>query len=271
MPAYRQIHTQIWKDAWFLDLDSDHKLLFIYLFSNERANLAGLYDLALKVICFETDLPQETVEEGLALFGKADKVIYEDGWVWVPNLLRYNAQNLASPKIQKHLRDTLETIPNIALKARWIEYYNGIAPDGYRIDTVSYPIYKEQEQDQEQEQEKTGADAPAPDGATSAPATFSEWQALVQEPPDGSNRHAVLRWMFETLYPGRDPPDYGYLGKVAREVGGAGRLADLLWQHSTRPPNGDVLRYILGRVKREKGETGQRPEMTDEKYLSSAN
>ena len=50
--------------------------------------------------------------------------------------------------------------------------------------------------------------------------------------------------MCEVLYPNRVPPAYGYLGKVAKQVGGAGRLADLLWQHSTRPPTGDLLAYI---------------------------
>lgn len=63
--------------------------------------------------------------------------------------------------------------------------------------------------------------------------------------------------MFEALYPGRDPPDYGYLGKIAKKVSGAGRLAELLWQHSAKPPTGDVLAYILqsenGRKKRASG------------------
>lgn len=31
MANYRQIHTQIWRDNWFLDLEADEKLLFIYL------------------------------------------------------------------------------------------------------------------------------------------------------------------------------------------------------------------------------------------------
>ena len=59
----------------------------------------------------------------------------------------------------------------------------------------------------------------------------------------------MLRQMCEVLYPNRDPPAYGYLGKVAKKVGGAGRLADLLWQHSTRPPTGDLLAYILAVAK----------------------
>jgi len=74
-----------------------------------------------------------------------------------------------------------------------------------------------------------------------APTTFQGWQARIQA---SKNRPAELRAMITALYPGRDPPDFGYIARVARSVGGAGRLADLLWQHSTRPPTGDVLAYV---------------------------
>ena len=42
MPGYRQLHTHIWSDNWFAELEPDLKLLFIYLFSNERASICGL-------------------------------------------------------------------------------------------------------------------------------------------------------------------------------------------------------------------------------------
>jgi hypothetical protein len=62
--------------------------------------------------------------------------------------------------------------------------------------------------------------------------------------------------MFAILYPGLDPPDFGYIGKTAKAVGGAGRLAELLWQFSTRPPTGDVLAYIQAGAKRAKERAG---------------
>lgn len=79
------------------------------------------------------------------------------------------------------------------------------------------------------------------EGTSPLPATFAEWYEAVRA---SDNRYATLRWMVKVLYPNRDPPDYAYIGKVAKQVGGAGRLADLLWQHSTRPPTGDLLAYI---------------------------
>jgi hypothetical protein len=77
---------------------------------------------------------------------------------------------------------------------------------------------------------------------TPAPATFTEWAGLLQA---STNRPADLVRMFAILYPNADTPTFGYIGKVARQVGGAGRLAELLWQNHTRPPTGDVLAYCL--------------------------
>ena len=150
MASFRQIHVKIWKDGWFLDLSADHKLLFIYLFSNERANLFGLYDLPLKVICFETGLPPDVVLDGLGQFADEGKAFHEDGWIWVRSLLTYNAQNLSSPKTQAHLKNTLDDIPDIPLKARALAYYRDKMGYIYPSDTHAIPILQEQEQEQDQ-------------------------------------------------------------------------------------------------------------------------
>lgn len=89
-----------------------------------------------------------------------------------------------------------------------------------------------------------GADIPP---APVLPTSLPDWQGRLK---DSHNRPADLVLMFRTLYPAAvDVPDYGYIGKVANKVGGAGRLAELLWQHSAKPPSGDVLAYIQESVK----------------------
>jgi len=117
-------------------------------------------------------------------------------------------------------------------------------PEGCRKDAGNNPA--EEKGSKENSTKDHGASAPAADAAPPVPSTFSGWQDAIRE---STNRQATLRWMIETLYPGLSPPDYPYIGKVARKVGGAGRLADLLWQHSTRPPTGDLLAYIQGVAK----------------------
>jgi hypothetical protein len=83
--------------------------------------------------------------------------------------------------------------------------------------------------------------------------TLSEaFHGLLEVLRTAANKPAILREIYELCFPG-DAPDYGYLGKVAVKVGGAGRLAEILWQLSTKPPTGDVLDYITKAYGRERG------------------
>ncbi len=85
-----------------------------------------------------------------------------------------------------------------------------------------------------------GASAP---GGT---ATFADWQRQLER---ATNRQAVLQRLFKVLFPDREAPSFSELGGAARDVGGAGRLAELLWQASTRPPTGDILKWCRGMAK----------------------
>ena len=75
---------------------------------------------------------------------------------------------------------------------------------------------------------------------------FGGWLERVNE---SDNCTEELRQMHLALFPGRDPPTHGYIGTVAKRVGGPGRLAELMWQASSRPPTGDVLAYCQGMAK----------------------
>lgn len=159
MAEYRQIHTRIWKDGWFIDLAPEEKLLFVYLFSNERASIAGIYELPLKIMCFESGLSEKITRAALAKFSKAGKVHYDDGRVWVVNLRRYNENT--SPKVAARITKDLDDIPDCKLKQLYLEYHSHIPGDGYGIHTVSIP-YSESisEQEQEQEQERGASATP---------------------------------------------------------------------------------------------------------------
>ena len=77
---------------------------------------------------------------------------------------------------------------------------------------------------------------------TGIPSNLGEWLKLLK---NGSNKQAILMRMTKTLYPDLvEYPKYSYIGKVARDVGGAGRLAALLWECVPRDPKGDILSYI---------------------------
>jgi hypothetical protein len=118
MANYRQIHVSIWKDEWFLDLEPDEKLLFIYLFSNESTSLSGLYKLAMKVILFETGFDKTFVAKTLKKFEAAGKIFYRDGFVWVVNMSRYNK---GSSKVQLRIIADINEVPDCELKRMYLE------------------------------------------------------------------------------------------------------------------------------------------------------
>lgn len=117
MANYRQIHTQIWRDNWFLDLEADEKLLFIYLFSNDNSNLAGLYELHEKIIALETGLAKERIHEIIAKFEADKKVLYKDGIVWIVNMQRYHSN--AGEKVRRNIELIVEGIPDCYVKQQY--------------------------------------------------------------------------------------------------------------------------------------------------------
>ena len=84
---------------------------------------------------------------------------------------------------------------------------------------------------------KTSADARGPTLA-------GAFQMILDDIKTTKNNAPLLRELYVLCF-GGDPPEYGFLGIVAKKVGGAGRLAELMWQTSTKPPTGDPLAYIL--------------------------
>jgi DnaD/phage-associated family protein len=133
MAEYRQIHCAIWRDDWFLELSPDEKLLFIYLFSNENTNLAGIYKLSIRHAQLETGMDAERITTLLALFESAGKVVHLDGYIWIKNLRKYNASR--SPKTASAISAVLDGIPDCAIKRAYITYYSGGIPYQYGIDT----------------------------------------------------------------------------------------------------------------------------------------
>lgn len=171
MANYRQIHTKIWKDEFFGELSPQHKLLFIYLFSNELSSVSGLYKIPLRVIAFETGLPPEEIMSGLALFEQTGKIFYRDGTVWVKNLNRYNAST--SPKLAARISADLNDVSDCELKRAYLNRGAPESPIPYQQPQIPYqqpqqpqiPYPEPQipysqsapEQEQEQEQNRTVA------------------------------------------------------------------------------------------------------------------
>lgn len=123
MANYRQIHTQIWRDNWFLDLEPDEKLLFIYLFSNDNSNLAGLYELHERIVALETGLDIKRINEIVSKLEGDGKIFYRDGVVWIVNMQKYHSN--AGEKVRRSIEIIIDGIPDCEVKQKYC-IYNGI-------------------------------------------------------------------------------------------------------------------------------------------------
>ena len=88
--------------------------------------------------------------------------------------------------------------------------------------------------------------SPPPSIPVQALPLSKQYDLLLEELRTTKNRTAVLHGIYVMCF-GEDNtmPSYGYLGKIANQIGGAGYLAQRLWDLSRDRPDGDVLAYIL--------------------------
>lgn len=76
------------------------------------------------------------------------------------------------------------------------------------------------------------------------PQRLQDWLDILEKT---SNRAAVLKGMFETLFPD-EQISYGRVGKLAKEAGGASVLAEMIWKRSANPKRGSNADYIQGTI-----------------------
>jgi len=76
MAKQRTVNTHFWDDKYTSELKPFEKLLFLYLITNPLTNIAGVYEIRIKQIAFDTGLDQEAILRILKKFEDDKKVIY---------------------------------------------------------------------------------------------------------------------------------------------------------------------------------------------------
>jgi len=106
----RYINTAFWSDPWVESLDPIAKLLFLYLLTNEHTNIAGVYELSIRKMAFESGIEEDKIVELVGEFEIKGKIKYLDGWVILKNFSKH--QRAWSADVQKGVRRILEDLPD---------------------------------------------------------------------------------------------------------------------------------------------------------------
>lgn len=133
-------NSAIWSDPWFRQLSSNCKILFVYLWTNNHKNLAGLYSIDIDTIAFESGLTKKQATDSLkTLF---PKILYDfdKNVVWVVNHVRHQflRTGKVSPKIVQGIHKCLNLLNKHSLITNFLNEYNEILniPYAYPIEGV---------------------------------------------------------------------------------------------------------------------------------------
>ena len=121
MSKLRSVSTQFWSDPWIEDLSASEKLLYLYLITNEKTNMLGVYELSIKKISFETGISKDTIEKAITNFEKAGKVKYINSHIILLNFTKHQNYNTNMKKsaidvfnnLHKEIKQTDEIIDKI--------------------------------------------------------------------------------------------------------------------------------------------------------------
>jgi len=109
MSVQRSINSRFWSDTFVVDkLNPLDRYLFLYFLTNERTNLAGVYEVPLKTISNETGIEKETI---LNMIGRLKgRVEYKNGWICLVNFIKH--QNITNSSIKKGIENKLSELPS---------------------------------------------------------------------------------------------------------------------------------------------------------------
>lgn len=114
----RIIHTKLWKDGWYVNLSQEAKFLWLYLLTNDKINICGIYEITDREIIFDTSMNTDTLKKiKKELEPKA--IFYKD-YVKISNVEKYNNYR-KSPKNEVAYNRELSCIPDDVLRVYGID------------------------------------------------------------------------------------------------------------------------------------------------------
>jgi hypothetical protein len=111
---HRYFSTSFWDDEWICSLKPLEKLLYVYLLTNSLANIAGVYKITDRRICFDTGLTPKQMQEFMEKFQDAHKAIRMGEYIVILNAPKH--QELDNEKIFSGVVNCLLEIEPVYLR-----------------------------------------------------------------------------------------------------------------------------------------------------------
>jgi|DEB0MinimDraft_6_1074348.scaffolds.fasta_scaffold02588_3 hypothetical protein len=109
MSKKRSVNTAFWSDPFIEDIAPEYKLLFLYLITNEKTNMLGIYEASKRKMSFETGLSIECIKDALDVFQRLGKVKYVDNYIILVNYMKHQKYNT---NMKKSAIETFNELPS---------------------------------------------------------------------------------------------------------------------------------------------------------------
>lgn len=109
MAKNRLVNTHFWDDSYITELDPIEKLIFLYLLTNPLTNIAGIFEIKIRKIAFDTGIDKDMIQKIFDRFQKDNKIIYKDGYLIMVN--NYKNQVL-NPSVKEGIQRVINNLPN---------------------------------------------------------------------------------------------------------------------------------------------------------------
>lgn len=227
-----KLHSEIKDDPKMLELDDHQRWLWICLLaiaSESKQKRGVIYDVRARGLAASLRTSEAALIDALQIWGELGMVIFDEKERTIV-ICHWDERQYENPS------DSPEATRERKRKSR----------QSHDKVTISHELDTDTDTDINTLVATTTDPAAiaVPTALDPLPLT-RQFDALVEELKVSNNKPAVLKKVYVLCYGEATAPDFAYLGRVAKQVGGAGRLAELLFKHVSRPPVGDILAYVL--------------------------
>ncbi|OPX88977.1 MAG: hypothetical protein A4E53_01710 [Pelotomaculum sp. PtaB.Bin104] len=108
MAKERIINTKFWSDPFIQELDPDTKLVYLYLLTNERTSICGIYEITEKTILFDVGLPGDRLSQSVDRLVQAGKIKRYKNWINLTNFAKHQKSN---PSVRQGIERELKGLP----------------------------------------------------------------------------------------------------------------------------------------------------------------
>jgi hypothetical protein len=157
MSKLRSVSTSFWSDPYIEELSPSQKLLYLYLITNDKTNMLGVYEVSFRKISFDTGVKRDDIEKAFDKFFKDGKVRYEHNYVILVNFLKHQKFNTNMKKsaidIYNELPNYLKTNTEVLSKENPFESFETLSKGMRMVRKVEVEDETESETKKEDEEE----------------------------------------------------------------------------------------------------------------------